>query len=195
MKGEKGLEQETPGQRGARRPAELAGSPRGRKAKYYDGSRPVAEKLPRKKFEVSEMQDIHHEITRRLLLGQKKTYIARQLGVSAQMVNYTADSAVVQDRLALLRSDRDSKAIDVAAHIRKIAPKSIQLLEDVITGRGDGADAPISLRCKVAESNLDRAGFGAVKKFQGAVGHFTKDDIQDLKNEALKRITPVEATG
>ena len=178
--------------RGAKGAARLLGQ-KPRDFKYFDSSRPTDQRrrktrMPRATFCVSELKDQHHEIIRRLLLGQKSTFIAEQLGVSTAMVNYTKNSPVVQERLQFLRTARDAKVIDVAAHIKRVAPKSIQLLEQVIEGKGEGADAPISLRCRVAMDNLDRAGHTPVKKFQGAVSHFTSDDIAELKNEALKRV-------
>lgn len=180
--------------RGGHRPAELQPMPQ-KYEKYFDGNRTVrTEKMPSRRWQVREMQDIHHEIARRLLLGQKAPFIASQVGCSAATVRNVKDSPVVQEKLEIMRGARDKDVINVAAHIQRIAPKSIQLLEEVIAGTGAGADANIALRCKVAESNLDRAGYGAVKKFQGAVGHFTSDDIAELKAEAMKRISPVQAS-
>ena len=180
--------------RGGHRPAETKTLPR-QYEKYFDGNRPVrTEKMPSRRWQVSEMQDIHHEIARRLLLGQKSQFIADSVGCSSATVRNVKDSPVVQEKLEIMRGARDRDVINIAAHIQRIAPKSIQLLEQVIEGKGPGADASIALRCKVAESNLDRAGYGAVKKFQGAVGHFTSDDIAELKKEAMSRISPVQAS-
>ena len=120
------------GQRGARRPEELQGMPR-KGAKYFDGNRPEPTRMPKRTFTVTKMQDVHHEIARRLLLGQKDVYIAKQLGITVATVGYTKNSPVVREKLALMRNQRDQKTIDVASHIQRIAPKSIQLLEEVIT--------------------------------------------------------------
>jgi len=155
----------------------------------------TVESMPKRQFQVNEIRDQHHEIIRRLILGQNAEFIARQIGVSGATVRNVKNSPVVQERLDILNAKRDQQTLDVAAHIDRIAPKSIQLLEDIITGTGDGVDAPISLRARTAENNLDRAGYGAVKKFQGAVGHFTGEDIEKLKQEALQRMNPVNQTG
>lgn len=151
----------------------------------------TVESMPKRTFQVNEIRDQHHEIIRRLLLGQNAEFIARQIGVSGATVRNVKNSPIVQERLAILNAARDKETLNVAAHIDRIAPKSIQLLEDIITGTGAGADAPISLRARTAENNLDRAGYGAVKKFQGQVGHFTADDIAKLKEDALQRANPV----
>ena len=178
--------------RGGHKPKELMSLP-SKYEKYFDGNREIkTEKMPSRRWQVSKMQDIHHEIARRLLLWQKTSFIAELLNCSSATVLNVKDSPVVQEKLEVMRGARDKEVINISAHIRRIAPKSIQLLEQVIDGTGPGKDAPISLRCKVAESNLDRAGYGAVKKFQGAVGHFTSDDIAELKKEAMQRISPVK---
>ena len=151
--------------------------------------------MPKRTFQVNEIRDQHHEIIRRLILGQNCRFIADQIGVSSATVNNVKNSPVVQERMGILNAKRDQQTLDVASHIDRIAPKSIQLLEEIITGTGAGTEAPISLRARTAENNLDRAGYGAVKKFQGAVGHFTGDDIEKLKQEALERMNPVTQTG
>lgn len=183
--------------RGQRKPTEMQRvpnkfdryfNPRGEDRRRKNAT---VESMPKRTFQVNEIRDQHHEIIRRLVLGQNAEFIARQIGISGATVRNVKNSPVVQERLSVLNAKRDQQTIDVAAHIDRIAPKSIKLLEEIITGKGAGANAPISLRARTAENNLDRAGYGAVKKFQGAVGHFTGADIEELKQDALKRLNPV----
>jgi len=130
------------------------------------------------------MWERHHEIMRRIFLGQKNVDIARDLGITEATVSYTRNSKIVQDKLAIMQGARDAETIDLSKRIRDIAPKCLDLLEEAIDGRMDGILPGRRLR----EANLmmDRAGYGAVKTFRGEhlVRHLTDEDIEEIKQRA-----------
>jgi len=130
------------------------------------------------------MWELHHEIVRRLVLGQKNVEIARALNVSQAMVSYTRNSKVVKQQLDLMRAARDADTIDISKRIRENAPTALALLEDIIEDHGDTYG--YALAAKTAESMLDRGGYAAPKRLEGVVAHFTKDEIEDLKRQALE---------
>ena len=154
--------------------------------KYFTAPRdPDARKTDeRKTFEVSEMWELHHEIVRRLVLGQKNSEIAKALNVTPVMVSYTRNSKVVQKQLDLMRGARDAETLDVAIRIRENAPAALALLEDIVDDRGDTYG--IALAARTAESMLDRGGYAAPKKLEGIIAHFTKDEIEELKRQAVE---------
>ena len=145
----------------------------------------------RRTFEVSHIWELHHEIVRRLLLGQKNCDIARALNVSEATVSYTRNSQVVKDKLAIMRGARDAETVDLAKRIRDGAPKALKLLEDAIDGavkdiEGNVVQVSVTARLKEANSWVDRAGYGAVKTFRGVhlVAHFTGEEIEKIKERA-----------
>jgi predicted transcriptional regulator len=158
---------------------------------YFDGLDPRRlvdrreKPQTRKTFEVAELHETHHEIMRRLLLGQKSSAIAEDLGVSRAMVSYVKNSRVVQERLNEMQGARDAETVDLAVEIRKQAPKALKLLNKIIEGE---IDAPITTRAREANNWLDRAGFGAVKRVEGnfAHAHFTPEEIEDIKRRAIE---------
>ena len=154
-------------------------------AKYFVAPRePDGRKVEdRKTFEVNELWELHHEIVRRLTLGQKSVEIARSLNVSKAMVSYTKNSKVVKKQLDLMRGARDAETLDIAIRIRENAPEALALLEDIIEDHGDTHG--IALAARTAESMLDRGGYAAPKKLEGVVAHFTGEEITKLKQEAL----------
>jgi len=154
--------------------------------KYFTAPRdPDARKTDdRKTFEVNELWELHHEIVRRLVLGQKSTEIARALNVSKAMVSYTKNSKVVQKQLDLMRGARDAETIDVAIRIRDICPGALDLLEDIIDERGELGG--VNLAARTAESMLDRGGYAAPKRVEALVAHFTSEEIEELKKQALE---------
>ena len=158
---------------------------------YFDGLDPAREVDRRRKpetrrtFEVSKMWEIHDEITRRILLGQKGSHIAEDLGVSKAMVSYVRNSRVVKEKLELMSGARDAKAVDLAIEIKEHAPEALEVLKKIIDG---DIDAPITTRAREANNWLDRAGYGAVKNINArhVVAHFTADEIEDIKRRAIE---------
>jgi hypothetical protein len=166
---------------------------RSERPNYFDGADPARQvdrrhrgsDGDRKHFEVSKMWEVHHEICRRLLLGQKASHIARDLEVSEVMVSYVRNSRVVQDRLAEMKGARDANTVDLAKAIREKAPTALKLLERIIEGE---VDAPITTRAREANNWLDRAGFAAVRTIQAqhVHAHFTAEEIEALKQRAVE---------
>jgi len=157
--------------------------------KYFEAPRePDQRRTPgeRKTFEVNEMWELHHEIVRRLVLGQKNREIAHALNVSEQMVSYTRNSKIVRGKLDIMRAARDAETIDIATEIREKAPKALRLLEDIIDDHGETHS--MALAAKTAESWMDRAGYGAPRNIQmlGLVAHFTPEEIEKLKSDAMQ---------
>ena len=130
------------------------------------------------------MWELHHEIVRRLVLGQKNTEIAKALNVTPVMVSYTRNSKVVQKQLDLMSAARDADTLDIAIRIRENGPAALTLLEDIIGDRG--ATYGIALAARTAESMLDRGGYAAPRKIDAVVAHFTKDEIEELKRQAVE---------
>jgi len=169
-----------------------AHAPKPPKEKYHNGNRGPDERRvdPDKKrtFEVSQMWEIHHEIVRRLLIGQKVVNIAKDLGISEATVSYTRNSPIVRDKLEIMKGARDAETLDLAKRIRENAPQSLKLLEDIISGEVDGVSVGVGLRAREANTMLARSGFGPIQNFKGAVlhGHYTSEEIDDIKKRAVE---------
>ena len=167
-------------------------APKPPKEKYHNGNRGPDERrvAPDKKrtYEVSEMWDVHHEIVRRLLIGQKVVNIAKDLKVSEAMVSYTKNSPVVREKLEIMKGARDAETIDLAKRIRENAPQSLRLLEDIISGEVDGTSVPLNMRRQEANMMMNRAGFAPVQTIKGAIlhGHYTSEEIDDIKKRAVE---------
>jgi hypothetical protein len=158
---------------------------------YFKGDRPRDRRKKNgytrsRSWQVNEVWELHAEISRRILLGQKNTVIAEALGCSQQTVSNVRNSPVIQDRLALMRGARDASAIDIARDIQEFAPEALALLKQVVRGEGPGENASIALRAKQANDFLDRAGHGAVRREQHLHAHLTTEEIEGIKQRALE---------
>lgn len=142
-----------------------------------------------RKYAIQALWDVHHEITRLALLGLKHVDIANTLGITPTMVSYTLNSPIVKRQLAIMRGARDAEAVDVAAQIKSLAPKAVEVLEDLLTSESE------SMKYKAATGILDRAGHAPVQRLQASVAHgyFTADEIADIKSRAKDIIDIGEA--
>jgi len=134
----------------------------------------------RKTFTVENVWDSHQEIMRLAVTGMKQVDIAEQLGVTEAMVSYTLNSPVVKRQLSIMRAARDVDAIDVAKRIQEIAPKALEVLEELLE---EGNQA---IKFRSATDILDRAGHAAVKtvRTQNLSVHLTREDLDEVKQRA-----------
>jgi hypothetical protein len=145
----------------------------------------------RKTWQVGQVWELHEEIKRRILLGQKNVDVAEAVNCTPQTVSNVRNSPVIQDELALMKGARDAYTVDIARDIQEFAPKALELLKQVINGTGEAQAASMSLRTKSAESWLDRAGHGAIRKEAVIHQHLTKEEILSIRERALGPNSPV----
>jgi len=157
------------------------------KSKYCSPREPDERRVRagRRRFQVNELWEIHHEIVRRLVLGQKAKRIAEDLNVSPNMVSYTRNSPAVRHQIEIMRGARDADTIDLAKRIRDDAPEALKLLEDIISGE---VDATIGLRAREANNMLNRAGYAPVQNIKGAFvhEHYSAEEIDAIKKHAIE---------
>ena len=147
-------------------------------------------KLPigERKYQIKELWEIHHEIIRRLLLGQKAKDIAQELGVTITVVSYTKNSALGRRHMELLRGAVDKETVDVKVKIQEMAARASEVLEEAMNG-----DHHFSLKLKAATEVLDRAGFVKVVKTENLHAYLSAEDIQQIKERAMLEGVVVDA--
>ncbi len=160
--------------------------------KYYDQNR--GQDLRRvqgtqgtKRWKVNDMWNLHHEIARRLVLGQKNREIAKALGITPQTVSNVKCSPVVQEQMAVLGGARDAEVMDLKQEIEEMVPDAVYLLGDIIRAEGQGQGASLTLRAKEANNMLARVGHGVPQRVQSenVSIQLTSADIKDIKQRAL----------
>ena len=141
-----------------------------------------------RKYQIKELRERHFEILRRALLGEKYTDIAAALNITPKNVQDVVNSDLGKEQLALMQSTRTAGATDIADDIAAVAPKSLRLLEATIDRtirivEQDPLYIPTGPVIKVAQDNLDRAGFGAVKKqeVRKTTLHFNAAELERAK--------------
>ena len=133
-----------------------------------------------KTWNVQHIWDVHHEIKRRIFLGQKNVVIAAAVGRSPEQVSSVRNSPVIKRELEIMHGAKDAETLDLRKRIDKISLKAHENLEELMnTGKVMGKEASVGQIIKSSESALDRAGWAAPKKLQmeSTNFHFTPDDI------------------
>lgn len=140
----------------------------------------------RRVFQVNEMTEMHHEIARRILLGQKNVDIANELNCHAQTVSNVRNSPVVQNKLKTMNDKRDDGAVNFIEEINKRVGKALEILDEALYD--ETTEIPLSMRLKEANSLLDRKekieGYG--QRHMHAHAYLTGDDIENLKKRAFE---------
>ncbi len=146
-------------------------------------------RLPRgnRKYQIQELWDVHHEIVRRLVLGQKSVDIAEDLNVTPALVSYTKNSTLVQRQLEIVRGARDGEMLDAVAEIHRLVPKALELYETTL----DSEESPLHLRLKVAQDLLDRE-VPRKQRIESVHAFLTGEQIADLKSRAKQTMNFIE---
>jgi len=137
------------------------------------------------KWEVNRLRQIHHEILRRLTLGQKPSDIAKAMDVTPQTVRNIAETQLGSEELAILGAMRDADAVDMAETIRKEAEASFLFMATVRAGDVEGVT--LEQRIKAADSIMDRAQeTSKVRRSESRIlsAVYTAEELEQLKENA-----------
>ncbi len=134
-----------------------------------------------------DMWESHHEIARRILLGQTNVDIAKDLGCTPQTVSNVRNSPVVKDKLAIMGAARDVGTIDLAREIADLAPLALQKVREALeTGQVMGKELNAKQILAQANGVLDREMGKPTQTVntRNLHGHFSLEDIERIKNRA-----------
>ena len=159
------------------------------KDRYSDPTRSDGRRAEGKKkgWQIATMYERHHEIARRIVLGEKDCDIARELGITASTVSSVKNSPIVQDKLAIMRAVRDTEAIDLAKEIAALAPLALERIKEAInTGTVNGKEVSAVSILKESNALLDRHMGKAVQRTDNRTVSTTLslEDIERIKSKA-----------
>ena len=142
-----------------------------------------------RKYSITHLWSIHHEILRRVFLGQKAPVIARILGITTQTVSNTINSDLGKQILERMHEKGEDSVVDVKKRILEHAPEALNVVIDTMKDEQEDS----KLRTKLAQDILDRAGLGAPRKIEGEVTHALFGDADVL--EMQKRLGKAKNRG
>ena len=136
----------------------------------------------RRKYNVQAIWERHQEMIRQIVVGRTNVEIAGTIGCTPQTVSNLRNSPVAKLEIDRLSMQCDASVTDLSQRIEEFAPVALNLIENII--RGTMQDASLSLRAKLANSHLARAGYGEVHKVQSLHAHLSRGDIEGIKERA-----------
>lgn len=142
--------------------------------------KPVAQPL-------TYMWERHKEMSRRIVVGDRPTDIAADMGISRSRLSIIMNSPIFRQHTDSLSERTDCSITDIKDRIFRNAPKALDILEDVLMNEGNRFDT--RLQVKVAHDLLDRGGLGAVQKSEIMSAVLTADDILKLRERKARVIS------
>lgn len=158
------------------------------KGRALRDNRLVAER----KYDLTRLQAIHHEIIRLKLASLTNKAIAARLGVTEAVVSYTINSSLGRAKLNLMQSYRDDKAIDFNRRIQEMLPDALGIYEKILRDPASGAS--INLQKATADTLIkDIAGKVAPKRIDARHlhAHLTSEQIEDIKRRGYEQAKAV----
>jgi len=131
---------------------------------------------PNRKYQPKQLWDIHREIIRRLVVGQRPKDVAEDLGVSKAMVSYTANSDIGRKERAILTASANAKTAEIMQRIQSMSHKALNVMEDIMENGQKDSD-----RGRMAIEILHMAGFSPVKRYQEVP---SDDVLEEIKKRA-----------
>lgn len=139
-------------------------------------------------YNVKKLWDKHKRVLRRIALGHKNKDIAEELNMAPATVSYIRNSDLGREKLEELHEEMDERTMDIEERMQEIAPKALDVLEDIIKGNSEAFDedrVPLKQRRMVASDILEKAGHVAPSKVDKQVEHrITSDELQEIKQRA-----------
>jgi len=139
----------------------------------------------RNKSGLKKLSGVHHEVKRRLFLGERNKDIARETGLTPVTVSNIKNSHLMQEQLAAMQGLTDAHFVELKRRITKKADECLDLIEAAISGEVEGERVPLAMRLKQANGLLDRAGFSMTTDNRG-FGELTREDIDLIKKRAVE---------
>ena len=158
----------------------------------------IARLRERRKYNVQELHERHHQMIRLRLLGRTPTEISEILGVTPQNVSDVLSGPLARDQLAVLKVAADCKSVDIAHMLTEEAPECLRLLRRVRDADESlGQSVPLGLRVHAAESLLDRHGLNKIQNIRGIIGHamITDEILEEIKGRVSSAREEAKAAG
>lgn len=144
--------------------------------------------------QLRRLNGTHREIIRYLVAGHTNAEVANLLGVGAGMVSNLVNNELGAAAIERGHAARDSVSAEAAIRIQEASLAAIETLEDVME---DGTNSAVA-RVSAANSVLDRAGHGAVKKVEihTRTSVYSRDDVSNIREQAALAQTakPLDVT-
>lgn len=131
-------------------------------------------------YTLQKMNQMHHEIVRRLVVGQKDHVIADALGITKATVKYVKESPIVKQKLDIMMGARDASSVELQKQIQALAPLALHEMNKIMVDE----NAPHGVRANIGKDILDRAGFKPANININRDESYTEEKLKEIKERA-----------
>jgi hypothetical protein len=131
-------------------------------------------------YTLQKMNQLHHEIVRRIVVGQKDHQIADALDITRATVQYVKRSPIVRQKLDIMHGARDASTIELQKQISALAPLALHTMSEIMVEKG----APYGVRAGISKDILDRAGFKPANVNINRDEGFKQSQLDEIKKRA-----------
>jgi len=139
--------------------------------------------VEKRHYDVKQLWDSHHEIVRRIALGENNQQVAEAMGITPQTVSNIRNSPLAREKVEELKGSMDEKVKQIFERIQGLQHLALDTLEKVITGQMDEDPMP-ALKTKAATTVLAMGGNGPIQKAQTQNLHITRNELEVIKERA-----------
>jgi predicted DNA binding protein len=154
-----------------------------------DGRRVSREE--RKTYNIKQLWQVHHEILNLAARGFKEVEIAEILNITPQTVSNTLNSRLGEEKLSVIREERDEEAKRTNESIRVLKDKALKVYHEIFDKKdeeGNPVDGvTLKERLHVADTvMLELSGYKVPTKIQAHTITMTATELQEFKERGLK---------
>jgi FixJ family two-component response regulator len=80
-------------------------------------------------YQIKHLNERHQEIARRIVLGEKPTDIAADLGVSRELVSVVKGSELGASYIGELEAERNAYTMGISVQLGELCPAAMQVLK------------------------------------------------------------------
>jgi predicted transcriptional regulator len=143
-------------------------------------------------YDIKAFWQRHHEICNLAAQGFKQTEIAYILGIHPQTVSNTLNSTLGEEKLSIIRKERDEDAKLMIERIRVLRDKALKVYQELFDQHdesGNSVDCSMTQRLHAADVvTLEIAQMKAPTRIQATSTHtiLTGQDLLAIKERAIK---------
>lgn len=114
-------------------------------------------------------------------MGWDNKEIAEALDVTPQMVCYTKNSQLGQEKLGLMRASADANAQAAMAEVQALLPKALQTMREIL----EKDEVDYSQKRLAAQDLMDRGGLKPVEKSVNVNRNVSKEELDEIEEEQM----------
>jgi predicted transcriptional regulator len=144
----------------------------------------------KKTYDIKQLWQVHHEILNLRAQGFKEQEIADILNITPQTVSNTLNSSLGEEKLSVIRQERDEDSKRTVEKIRVLKDKAIKVYHEIFDKHdeaGNPIDVSIKDRLHCADVvMMELSGYKVPTRIQQTMTTMTAVELEEFKRRGLQ---------